>query len=585
MKTFYSPRPTKNMPQAGFQERFSLDYALRSLLTSHYPLLFFMLFAFSTHAQRVPRYLVLFKDKTGTPFSIDKPEAFLSKRAIERRQKQNIRITSRDLPVNPTYLSQIRQTGATVWYSSRWINGAIVQATTAQLTAIRALSFVSGVEFNRPLSNVRISAENAQQTTQEKFGTEDSQAFNYGASQNQIQMLGVDKMHEAGFNGRNIWVAILDAGFRNSNTNRALAGVFSDNRLLTTYDFVQKNTDVFEDDTHGNNVFSIMASFQENSLIGPAYGASYMLLRTEDAATETRLEEANWLIAAEFADSSGADIIQSSLGYTTFDSPADNYTYANMNGRTTLITRAADWAAGVGMVVVVSAGNDGSNSWRYISAPADADSVLSVAAVNSTRNIATFSSIGPSADGRVKPDVSAQGQATVLANSSGTVTTGNGTSYSAPLIAGLVAAFWQAHPYLSAMQVIDCIRKAGDRFANPTVQFGYGIPTFERAVEVARRDYPVTAIASWQRGVEAHIAPNPAQSGTTVKISLGTKVFDHHTAVQIIDAAGRRVLEQMLSAMGKNSIELSLPSSLPEGTYFLKIADKTQQQVLKIRVQ
>ncbi|MCU0342053.1 MAG: S8 family peptidase [Spirosomaceae bacterium] len=539
----------------------------------------------TAHAQRVPRYLVLLKDKTGTPFSIDKPEAFLSKKAIERRQRQNIKITTRDLPVNPTYVNQIRQTGATVWYTSRWLNAVLVQANATQLTAIRALSFVAGLEFNRPLSNFRVSAENADQSTQQKLGTEGTEAFNYGTSLNQNQMLGVDKMHDAGYNGRGLSIAILDAGFRNSNTNRALTSLFSDNRLLTTYDFVQKNTDVFEDDTHGNNVFSIMASFQEGGIIGPAYGASYMLLRTEDAATETRLEEANWLVAAEFADSSGVDIIQSSLGYTTFDTPADNYTYANMNGRTALITRAADWAAAVGIVVVVSAGNDGASSWRYIAAPADADSVLAVAAVNSTRGIATFSSIGPSADGRVKPDVSAQGVATVLANSSGTVTTGNGTSYAAPLIAGLVAAFWQAHPYLTAMQVIDCIRKAGDRYANPTVQFGYGIPTFERAVEVARRDYPVTAIASWQRDVEAYASPNPAGIGTTLKVSLGTKIFDNESNIQFIDAAGRSVFEQAVQIGSQNQLELALPQQLKSGTYFLRLSDKRQQQVLKIIVQ
>lgn len=252
-------------------------------------LLGYCIFPVASKAQTA-KYLVLLKNKTGTPFTVDKPEAFLSKRSIERRQRQKIAVSSKDLPVTPSYVTQISQTGAKVWYTSRWLNAVLVEATSAQLTTIRNLSFVNGIEFNRALYNARVSAENQSKATNRKFGEE---ALNYGASQNQIQMLGADKMHDQGYNGKGMLVGIFDGGFRNSNTNATLKTILAENRVISTFDFVKKETSVYEDDSHGNNVFSIMASFQEGSLIGPAYGASFTLLRTEDGGSETRLEEAN----------------------------------------------------------------------------------------------------------------------------------------------------------------------------------------------------------------------------------------------------------------------------------------------------
>lgn len=536
----------------------------------------FWLLASVAQAQQA-KYLVLLKDKTGTTYTIDKPEAFLTQRSIERRQRQNIAVKTRDLPVTSAYVTQIRQTGAKVWYTSRWLNAVLVEATAAQLTAIRALSFVGGIEFNRPLANARLSAENHSEAAARKFGQE---SLDYGASQNQIEMLGANVMHDRGYTGTGKLVAVLDGGFQNSNTNPALKTIFDDKRIVATYDFVKKETSVYEDDSHGNNVFSIMAGYLPGSLIGPAFGASYVLLRTEDAGSETRLEEANWLFAAEYADSLGVDVINTSLGYTEFDNPADNYTYADMNGRTALVTRAADWAAGVGMVVVASAGNEGNSPWRYIGAPSDGDSVLAVGAVNSLRNLASFSSLGPSFDGRVKPDVSARGQATTLSNQNGAVTAGNGTSYSAPLIAGLVASFWQSQPHLTAMQVVDCIRRAGDRFAAPTPQYGYGIPTFENAVKVANERYPVTGVPDWTQPVDVFLYPNPMGATSEVNIHWGTVFAGKNVYIQLIDTAGRILYQQPVTA-NQTVSKITLPP-LTAGGYFLKVNDNERERVLKV---
>ncbi len=548
----------------------------------------FSLFAYNPVAGQVQKYLVLFKDKAGSSFGTDRPEAFLSARSIQRRQKQGIKITQRDLPVNTNYLAAVRGTGATVIYSSRWLNAALVQATSTQLAAVRALPsfkdfwFKKDASGNPPtISRYRLNAE---AKVKDKFESESTEVLNYGASNTQIQMIGADKMHEKGFSGQGILVGVFDGGFRNANVNTAMLPIFAENRVVGTFDFVKNlknNNDIYTQDAHGANCFSIMAGFRDGALIGPAYKASFLLCRTEEVANEMPIEEANWLFAAEYADSAGVDIISSSLGYTTFDDPQFDYTYANMNGKTTLVSAAADWAAGVGMVVVTAAGNDGASAWKYICSPADADSVLAVGAVTATEITAGFSSFGPSSDGRVKPDVTAMGQATVLSSASSTTVSGNGTSYSTPLLAGMVAGFWQSQPHLSAVQVMDCIKKSGHIYSTPNDRQGYGIPNFDRAVLVSQRDYPVTAIEpnGLLRGIK--LSPTLLSDSSEMCLELSSALMGNELHLVLFNMLGQVTWQKSLTATDSKHF-ITVPSNLLTGLYIMRIQNETQNTAIKI---
>ena len=515
------------------------------------------------------RYFIEFTDKNNSPYSLSRPNEFLSQRSIDRRDKQNIPLLIKDLPVNPAYVAGLKSTGAILWYTSRWMNGALIEATPENFEKVKALPFVK----KDPKTYERITAKRSggslpksgrsampvklTKTTsrKEKLSPKD-----YGASFNQVQMIGADKMHERGFTGNGMRVAILDAGFSKANQNPAFQHLFANHKILATYDFVFKEASVYEDDSHGENVLSAMAAYLPGSLIGTAYEAEYLLLKTEDTRSEYRIEEVNWLIGAEFADSAGVDVINSSLGYNTFSNPAMDYTKADMNGKTAFVTRAADLAAGAGILVVVSAGNEGDNSWKIITAPADADSVLAVGAVDEYGNYASFSSTGNTADGRVKPDVSTQGQGTVLSSPSGYVTTGNGTSFASPLMAGMATGFWQAHPELTNMQAIDFLRRSGSRFQQPDVLLGYGIPNFEKADRLVE-------IEKITKGSQYKIVPNPLINNV-LRIFVDKIFSGFEATVQVTDASGKVVLLQKIKKLSQENT-LALPN-LAAGVYIVK---------------
>ncbi|RSK25200.1 S8 family serine peptidase [Hymenobacter metallilatus] len=528
-------------------------------------------------AGTVRKHLVYFKDKAGTPYTVSQPQAFLSARAIQRRQRQNIAVLPRDLPVSPAYVQQVKAVaGAQLWYTSRWFNAAIVACDSATLQQVQALPCVRSAQtLNRGVAGTRKpKGDDADEPLALERGTRSQ----YGKAFTQAQMLGAVQMHDAGFRGEGMQIAVFDAGFPGVNTASQFAGIFQDQRLASTFNVVEKTTQVFQRDSHGTHCLSTIGGNQSGLYIGTAPKATFRLFITEDIFSEHPVEEANWLIAAEKADSAGVDIISSSLGYSTFDYPSVDYTYANMNGRTALSTRAATVAARVGMVVVSSAGNEGNNNWRYITAPADADSILTVGATDSLSVVAGFSSRGPTADGRIKPNLAAMGVQTAIVTPSGVVARGNGTSYSCPVLAGMVAGFWQANPTLTAQQVIGFLQRSGTRALTPNDDIGYGIPNFVRAYNLANPGAPLAAAPPAPRQ-DLLIYPNPSKDDE-LYLQLAVDFQSTPLQVRIFDARGALVAEQRIAPTSAAAVRLQ-PGVLTKGVYTCRVSNGREQRTVR----
>ena len=517
----------------------------------------------------VRRHLIYFRDKAGTPFSVAQPQTFLSARAIARRSRQGIAVLPRDLPVTPGYVTQVRAVAGSprVVYTSRWFNAAVVACDSATLARITALGPVrSAVTLNRsqklapPVVAVPATPVVAQRTSATRA--------QYGKAYRQNLQIGALAMHDAGYRGEGMQIAIFDAGFPGVNTIGALQPLFTEQRVAGTRNFVDGGTSVFQRDSHGTNCLSTMAANQSGLFIGTAPKATYHLCITEDIYSEHPIEEANWLAAAEYADSSGVDVISSSLGYTDFDAPSRSYTYADMDGRTAISSRAATIAARVGMVVVNAAGNEGLSSWHYISAPADADSIMSVGAVDSLGGHAAFSSYGPSADGRIKPTLSAMGQATAVISPSGNVFRGNGTSFACPTLAGMVAGFWQANPTLTAQQVIAALRGTASQATSPDNILGYGIPNFVRAYNSLHPNNPLAAtVAASEEPMGVY--PNPGAGVLT--LVLPADLRGRPLSVRVLDVRGAVVARLELPAALGPEAPLRLPA-LARGLYSCEVS-------------
>ena len=524
----------------------------------YFVLLFILL---SSVAEAQNKYLLLFKDKANSPYSVSAPEKYLSTRSIQRRKTQNIAITQRDLPPNPAYIQQVTKLGAKVYYKSRWLNAVLIETSFDSLQKILQLSFVKGIEGNGDIRNAKLSGEALEAFQKNKF--EDLSSQDLGLSQSQLGMIGADKMQEQGFKGEGILIGVLDSGFLNADRLSFFKHIFDENRVIDTYDFVYNEKNVYNDHTHGTSVLSCIAAFEDYKVCGTAPKASFVLLKTEDELSESRIEEANWLFGAEYADSLGVDVINSSLGYADgFTNPAQNHILSELNGDKTLITRAADWAASTGIVVVNSAGNEGNNNWEYIIAPADADSVISVGAVNANKQYAYFSSLGYSPKGKIKPELAAQGQGTVVGLYSNVIGTSNGTSFSSPLIAGLVAGFKQANPSLSNMQIRDYLIRSGSQYNNPDNKLGYGIPNFVTANELVKFDENIK-----KSGKDVFVYPNPFDENglraIIIKEDAGTE-FE----ASLIDVRGT-ILWQ--STIKERSFSLPNNIHLRAGIYYLRI--------------
>ena len=531
------------------------------------------------------KYVIFFSDKNNSPYSVSSPNAFLSQRAIDRRSQQGIAITSHDFPVNPAYVNGLVNAGAQVINTSRWFNSATVMISNPSvLGTILALPYVSdwkvvgrvaGVQPVPPkFDDEKLISKAPVATT--PFRTA---SFNYGSSYNQVAMLKGDIMHQNGYTGAGKVIAVLDAGFPGVDNLPAFDSIRNNNQILSTWDFVDNNSNVYDDHYHGTMVLSVIGGNIPGELIGTAPHASFLLLRSEDAPTENIIEEYNWAAAAEYADSAGADIINSSLGYTVFDDPSQDHTYADLDGNTTPISRAADMAASKGMVVCNSAGNEGNGTWFRISAPADADSILAVGAVDPTSIYVPFSGKGPSFDGRVKPDIAAQGQQTLAANpwgGSANVTPANGTSFSSPLIAGMVATLWQCNPGATNMQIIQAIRQSATQSLNPDSLLGYGIPDFPVACMLLAGLNPGSSLNGDMLFVEGNPFTDQLNFAvfTTMQQSAG---------IRITDMLGKMIYDEQHALQGLTKNQFSIPSAaFSKGIYFLEVTTENKRLVRKV---
>lgn len=431
-------------------------------------------------------YRILLKDKTGTPYTTDKPQKFLSRKAIERRRRQHLAVDSTDLPVNPQYLKRLCINNVKVVGTSRWHNSALVVTDdTATVAELRAMDCVSGcvAVWQSPDS---VAKEEGTMEYHETFNSWDTvRTARYGAADEQMRTVNGMALHEAGFRGRGMTIAILDGGFRNVDRIPAFGSI----RIAGTRDFVYpRSKNIYREIDHGTKVLSAMAVDAPNVYIGTAPEASYWLLRCEDGRTEQPVEEDYWTMAAEFADSAGVDIINSSLGYNEFDNHIGDHKYREQDGRTAFISQSASMLAGKGIVLVNSAGNNGMGPWKKIAFPADAHDILTVGAVTPQLTNAPFCGVGPTQDGRVKPDVMAPGSPAGVISGRGTVVQDMGTSFAAPIVCGMVACLWQARPELTAHQIIEAVRRCGDNRDHPDNVFGYGIPDFGLAMKEAVGD-------------------------------------------------------------------------------------------------
>ena len=422
------------------------------------------------------------KDLQHTPFSVNRPEQFLSARSIERRKRQGLPVDVTDLPIAPAYLDSVSRTGIEIVGQSKWNNTLLVKIhKEKELNKLNSLSFIT--KKLKVFSSPDSITERKRSSFRKELNSWESVPIHYGAAAEQLKSLGGQRIHERGFYGNGMMIAVFDGGFMNVDRIPALHGV----KLAGLKDFVvPKSNNIFEKMEHGTMVLSTMAANAPNLYVGVAPEAQYVLVRCEDERTESLAEEDYWASAAEYADSLGVDVINSSLGYHDFDDVKTNHLYWEQDGETALISHTASMCADKGIICVNSAGNDGMGVWKKINFPADAKNILTVGSINEQGKNAAFSAVGPTADGRIKPDVMAYGSPTSVITGRGSIINDNGTSFSSPLIAGMTACLWQALPHKTAKQIIKLVKMAGNNQQHPDNIYGYGVPDFWKAYQTGK---------------------------------------------------------------------------------------------------
>ncbi len=513
-------------------------------------------------------FYVQLANKNNSPYTLSNPSTYLSARAIARRTSFNVAVDSTDLPVNPAYIQQIENLGVHVHCTSKWLNGLTVKLTdSTKISQVRALTCVKFVQY----TGLLVGAPLAPPTKQNARET-----LNYGIAAGQITQLNGTFLHTEGFKGKGIQVAVIDAGFTNVNINSCFDSLRLQGRLLGTKDVINPASNIYSEDTHGAMVLSTMTGNMPGQYLGTAPDASYWLIRTEYSPTEYKVETDFWCSGIEYADSVGADIATSSLGYYTFDDPDMSFTYADMNGKVSRASRAATIASKKGMVVLVAAGNEGQNAWKYIGSPADADGIISVGAVTSTGVPSTFTSFGPSYDGRVKPEICATGTSSALVNTAGTPTYGNGTSFATPIMAGMIACLLQKYKTQtqnpSVWSLLQTIFRTGSIYNNPTAQIGYGIPDFK----VAEQNLTTFDSVQQLQKNSFVLAENTIFKTLTIRFLGGNTPIQ--ATIQIYSITGKQIVNQAIT----DSYTVIKTSNFPTGIYAVCVTENGKTETRKI---
>ena len=534
-------------------------------------------------AQIAPnKYYIQFTDKNNSPYSIDNPQEFLTQRAIDRRNAHNIDIVANDIPVNTTYLQGVAAVGVDLLFATRWFNGVTIYTSNPLLIdEILALPYV---ESSRKLQNRYNPAKKAffenesygeALTESDLKNSNTSMGLDYGFSHGQIDQINGIPLHDQGFQGQGMVIAVLDGGFEGVVEHPVFDSLWANGQILGNKDFVHVGGNVFTESSHGKSVLSCMGANQPGEMIGTAPAASYWLLRSEDVITENLIEEYNWVSAAEFADSVGADVINSSLSYIDFDMPQWDHPYSDMDGNTAIATIGGDIAAGKGILVHNSAGNSGGGSWPWNGAPADGDSVFSIGAVDISDNRAGFSSIGPTFDGRIKPAVMALGAGATVAYGIINVGPANGTSFSSPIMAGMSTCLWQAYPEKNVMEIQQAIKESASQFNNPDNLMGWGIPNFESA------GWILTTIERKLSEDESlvHVYPNPFKQSLNIEIQ---DVAGETLKLELISMTGELILSETVQLQSGKVHAFGKLDQLVKGVYFLRIVSNDQVAVRRL---
>ncbi len=519
------------------------------------------------------KYWVKFKDKSNNEYSIERPEEFLSPRSLERRTKQGIQINEQDLPVSKIYLDSLMNRGITILNTSKWFNSAVIKSEDVSLPeTLEALDFI--VDYEKVYSELNLKSKISKFNSNIFKGQLLRNTY-YGMGFEQISLSQGNFLHEMGYKGKGLIIAVLDAGFYGANYYPAFDSLWDKSRILGYRNFVDDQQNIFESHPHGMYVLSIMGGNIPGQLVGTAPESSYWLLRSEDTSSEFLIEEDNWIAAAEFADSIGADIINSSLGYYEFDDPEMNHTYQDLDGKSTRVSIGANIASSKGILVVASAGNEGNDPWHYILAPSDAIGVLSIGAVDSLNNKAEFSSFGPSSDGRIKPDVTAMGKADAFQGTSGFIVRGNGTSFSSPVVAGLSACLWQSFPEAKSSDIADAIQRSARNYYSPDAGVGYGTANFLLAYQYLK------VLNSNELEQKVILFPNPVDDYFTILVpndpASGIEMKLYNSTGQMVKQESYKSTDQVIFFATITGL-----SSLSSGTYLLKVFTREKTFTNKI---